>query len=77
MAQLNRGEGNKRPNMSSLRESGQIEQDADVIMLLYDPEEGNNIKNQRRECIIAKNKTGRTGIINLNFFGETQTFKEA
>lgn len=77
MAQLNRAEGNKRPNMSSLRESGQIEQDADVVMLLYDPEDSNNINIQRRECIIAKNKTGRTGIINLNFLGETQTFKEA
>lgn len=77
MAQLNRTEGNKRPNMSSLRESGQIEQDADAIMLLYDPEDSNDINIQRRECIIAKNKTGRTGIINLNFYGETQTFKEA
>jgi len=77
MAQLNRGEGNKRPTMSSLRESGQIEQDADVIMLLYDPEDSNNINIQRRECIIAKNKTGRTGIVAMNFYGETQTFKEA
>lgn len=77
MAQLNRGEGNKEPTMSSLRESGQIEQDADVIMLLHDPEDSNNINAQSRQCIIAKNKTGRTGKVRLNLFGETQTFKEA
>jgi len=77
MAQLNRGEGNKEPTMSSLRESGQIEQDADVIMLLHDPEDSNNLNAQSRQCIIAKNKTGRTGKVRLNFFGETQTFKEA
>ena len=65
--------------MSDLRESGQIEQDADVVLLMYDPAdvEEDDLNIQFRDCIIAKNKTGRTGKIKFNFYGGTQNFQEA
>lgn len=69
LSQLNR-KGAESPDMTSLRESGQIEQDADAILLLsydvYEPEE--------RELTIAKNKKGRIGKIKLRFDGSIQTF---
>ncbi len=78
LAQLNRGtEGRDghRPRMSDLRESGAIEQDADVIMLLhrpsyYDPNEEPNVA----EVIIAKQRNGPTGTIKLHFDGRSTRF---
>ncbi len=72
LSQLNR-EGKDEPGMESLRESGQIEQDADIIMLLYAPDD---IDEPAREIIIAKNKEGETGKVELNFNGDTQRFGE-
>ena len=67
----------KRPNMSDLRESGSIEQDADIIMFLY--REGYYNKNTEKvsnltELIIAKNRGGVTGTIEFLFQGEYQLF---
>lgn len=59
--------------MSDLRESGQIEQDADTIMLLYLATKGNF--SGHRQLKIAKNKQGRTGQLELNWYGETQRFE--
>ena len=83
LSQLNRGaEGREghRPKMSDLRESGSIEQDADVVMLLHredyyqrgnpDWEETNTA-----EVIIAKQRNGPTGIIELIFDGRLTRFK--
>ncbi len=78
LAQLNRGtEGRDghRPRMSDLRESGAIEQDADVIMLLhrpayYDPNEEPNVA----EIIIAKQRNGPTGTIKLHFDSRSTRF---
>jgi replicative DNA helicase len=80
LSQLNRGaEGRQdhRPMLSDLRESGSIEQDADVILFLYregyyDKEEANQ---SLSECIIAKNRHGETGKINLIWNGEFTLFR--
>ena len=63
----------KRPNMSDLRESGSIEQDADIIMFLY--RDGYYNKNTEKvsnltELIIAKNRGGVTGTLQFLFQGE-------
>lgn len=79
LSQLNRA-GKDEPDMTSLRESGQIEQDADVILLLH--EIGRSVLDREaggdadRRLIIAKNKEGMTGAIALNFQGEYQRFCE-
>lgn len=79
LAQLTRPESIKgkmqRPTMASFRESGQIEQDADVAMLLYlsDPD---NYKSDR-ELKVAKNKEAAKTKINLAFDGTVQRFEFA
>lgn len=76
LSQLNRA-GAGEPDMTSLRESGQIEQDADVILLLHDPhrDERGGPSTSRR-LVIAKNKEGSTGAFDLYFDGEIQRFRE-
>jgi replicative DNA helicase len=69
--------GSKRPQLSDLRESGAIEQDADLVAFLYRPEyyqiledeEGNNLRNVG-EIILAKNRHGPTETIKAWWFGE-------
>lgn len=81
LSQLSRPEKNKSgkippPTLSSLRSSGQIEQDADVVMLLYREEPSNS--HSRRILNIAKNKEGEANIaLMLAFDGQTQTFKKS
>ena len=64
------------PTMSALRESGQIEQDADAIMLLYLEEPGRPDVS-RRILKVAKNKEGTRGRIYLVFDGQFQRFRES
>lgn len=65
----------KAPDLYSLRESGQIEQDADAVFLLYKTDEED--KASPRNLRIAKNKKGFAGgYIELSFDGATQTFRE-
>lgn len=73
LSQLSRA-GKGEPDMTSLRESGQIEQDADAILLLHAPDlEG---RPEERELHIVKNKEGSTGVLLLRFYGEYQKFLE-
>ena len=79
LSQLSRGpesRSDKRPMLSDLRESGAIEQDADIVMFLYrddyynDDSENHNLA----ECIIAKNRHGETGTVELQWLPEYTTF---
>jgi replicative DNA helicase len=74
LAQLNRQaeQTGQRPKLSHLRESGAIEQDADVVALLHRDRDLENTPGEQRggiesELIVAKHRNGRTGIANLVF----------
>lgn len=75
LSQLSRPESGKikPPTLASLRSSGQIEQDADIVMFVYREEPGQ--LRSRRILAVAKNKEGETGRVPMLFNGETQTFR--
>ena len=73
ICQLSREGGRDRPTLAALRDSGQIEQDADAVLLLHKPLEDDPL----RELIIAKNKEGITGSVALDFDGSRQRFFES
>ena len=83
LSQLNRaseGRDGHRPRMSDLRESGSIEQDADVVALLhredyYRQSEPDFVPDNIAELIIAKQRNGPTGTVKLTFDNKTTTFK--
>ncbi len=65
----------KRPVLSDLRDSGSIEQDADIVMFLYRDEYYNKENpDTSSECIIAKNRHGETGTIKLQFNSQYTLF---
>jgi len=88
LSQLNRGvesrEGaeGKRPQLSDLRESGAIEQDADMVIFLHRPEYYHILQSEdgfidykdKAEIIIAKHRKGATGIVMMDFKGEFTRF---
>jgi replicative DNA helicase len=83
LSQLNRaseGRDGHRPRMSDLRESGSIEQDADVVMLLhredyYKMSEPDFQPDNIAEIIIAKQRNGPTGTVKLTFMNKTTRFE--
>lgn len=78
LSQLNRSvetrSGSKRPQLSDLRESGSLEQDADIVMFIYRPEmygitedENGESYDGKSELILAKQRGGQTGIVEFRF----------
>lgn len=77
-AQLSRaGEhrSDKRPILADLRESGALEQDADVVMFLYREENGLEGETSPTDLIIAKQRNGPVGVIPLLFFKSTMRYE--
>lgn len=80
LAQLNRGlesRDNKRPRLSDLRESGSIEQDADVVMFLHRAAASDPEADPRDALlIVGKNRHGQTGDVPLEWTGSRMEFRE-
>ena len=78
LSRANESRTDKRPMLSDLRESGAIEQDADIVLFLY--REGYYNKDTENpnlaECIIAKNRHGETGTVELQWTPEFTTFTD-
>ena len=79
LSQLNRSSEKlaRRPMLSDLRESGSIEQDADIVIMLSRPLAEENAEESAAnivECILAKNRAGECGIFNLAWRGEYTKF---
>ncbi len=77
LSRANEKREDKRPMLSDLRDSGAIEQDADIVMFLYREDYYNREETENRnvaECIVAKNRHGETGKVPLRWSPEYVTF---
>ena len=76
LSRANEKRDDKRPMLSDLRESGAIEQDADIVLFLYRDDYYNEDSEKRNiaECIVAKNRHGETGKIELKWLPEYTSF---
>ena len=81
-AQLSRAveqRADKEPQLSDLRESGSLEQDSDIVMFLYRPDEWENDESKRNlvRLKVSKHRNGPTGLINLIFLDKLAKFENA
>lgn len=76
LSRANEKRDDKRPMLSDLRESGAIEQDADIVLFLYRDDYYNedSEKHNIAECIVAKNRHGETGKVELRWLPEYTSF---
>ena len=76
LSRANEKREDKRPMLSDLRESGAIEQDADIVMFLYRDDYYNEDSEKRNiaECIVAKNRNGETGKVELRWMPDYTAF---
>ena len=76
LSRANEKRDDKRPMLSDLRESGAIEQDADIVLFLYRDDYYNSDSEKRNvaECIVAKNRHGETGKVELRWMPEATAF---
>ena len=77
LSRANEKRDDKRPMLSDLRESGSIEQDADIVMFIYRDDYYNSDSEKRNvaECIVAKNRHGETGKVELRWMPEYTSFE--
>jgi replicative DNA helicase len=81
ISQLNRNSErseNKKPELSHLRESGSLEQDADVVVLLHrdDVADREHARAGLADLIVAKQRNGPTGTVVVNFLGQFSKFED-
>lgn len=81
LAQLNRGceaRADKRPTLADLRESGAVEQDADLVAFLYRDEVYNAASSRKGICdvIVSKHRAGRSGVVSLRWLPQFTRFEE-
>ena len=76
LSRANEKREDKRPMLSDLRESGSIEQDADIVLFIYRDDYYNAESEKRNiaECIVAKNRHGETGKVELRWMPDYTTF---
>lgn len=76
LSRANESRSDKRPMLSDLRESGAIEQDADIILFLYRDDYYNDDSEEHNlaECIVAKNRHGETGKVELKWLPDYTSF---
>lgn len=80
LSQLNRESerDNREPRLSDLRDSGSIEQDADVVVLIHHDRKGDDPPGEMQpaKLLVKKNRNGRTGCVDVNFNGPLMRFDE-
>ena len=83
LSQVSRNADGTEPRLSDLRESGAIEQDADIVMFLHDENKAMgskaarmDIPKEKLKLIIAKHRNGETGSLDLHFAAQTSRFAD-
>lgn len=76
LSQLSRDAESSTPKLSDLRESGAIEQDADIVLFIHREKDKEGVESDNTDLIIAKHRNGSTGKISFRFDKETTRFLE-